>query len=222
VTIEPVAEDDRRRERESIWPKLGRAYMSTTAASSSAHEAHTAHIFLTRGIIALVWAAAFMGVATDQRGDVEVGAGILLVLYPLIDVVGNLLDARGQQGSTRQWLLGNAAFSLVAAAALGVAATGQVADVLVVFGVWAAVAGAAQLIVALRRRAVFGNQWPLLLAGSVSVIGGVAFIVAGSVADNPRLDMLAIYAATGGVEFIIQAWLLTRRRHGLATLPAPS
>jgi hypothetical protein len=31
--------------------------------------------------------------------------------------------------------------------------------------------------------------------------------------------MLAIYAATGGVEFVIQAWLLARRRR-LATLPA--
>jgi hypothetical protein len=31
--------------------------------------------------------------------------------------------------------------------------------------------------------------------------------------------MLAIYAATGGVEVVIQAWLLARRRR-LATLPA--
>jgi hypothetical protein len=28
--------------------------------------------------------------------------------------------------------------------------------------------------------------------------------------------MLAIYAATGGVEFVIQAWLLGRRRRRLA------
>jgi hypothetical protein len=27
--------------------------------------------------------------------------------------------------------------------------------------------------------------------------------------------MLAIYAATGGMEFVIQAWLLTRRRRRL-------
>jgi uncharacterized membrane protein HdeD (DUF308 family) len=160
-----------------------------------------------------------MGVAHAQRGDVEVAAGILLVIYPLIDVGGTLLDARSQHGSTQHWLLANAVFSAVAAVALGVAATGSVADVFVVFGVWAAVAGAAQFVVALRRRGVFGNQWPLLLAGSVSVIGGVAYIIA-SQAGDPRLDMLSIYAATGGIEFIIQAWLLTRRRHRLATLPA--
>jgi uncharacterized membrane protein HdeD (DUF308 family) len=193
--------------------------MRTNDATSSLHEERTAHIFLTRGLVALAWAAIFMGVASDQRGDVTAGAGILLVLYPVIDVAGNALDARRQQGSARQWLLTNAAFSLLAAVALGVAATGTVADALVVFGIWASVAGAAQLIVALRRRGAFGNQWPLLLAGGGSVIGGVAFIAAGSAVDNPRLDMLAIYAATGGIEFIIQAWLLTRRSHHVGALP---
>jgi hypothetical protein len=34
--------------------------------------------------------------------------------------------------------------------------------------------------------------------------------------------MIAIYAATGGVEFVIQAWLLVRRHRRLATLPARS
>jgi hypothetical protein len=31
---------------------------------------------------------------------------------------------------------------------------------------------------------------------------------------------LAIYAATGGVDFVIEAWLLARRRRHLAALPA--
>jgi uncharacterized membrane protein HdeD (DUF308 family) len=85
--------------------------------------------------------------------------------------------------------------------------------------VWAAVSGAAQLVVALRRRAQLGNQWPLLLAGGVSVIGGVALVIASATADDPKLRMLAIYAATGGVEFVIQAWLLARRRR---RLPSPA
>jgi uncharacterized membrane protein HdeD (DUF308 family) len=133
-------------------------------------------------------------------------------------VVASLIDARGQQGSARQLLLAGAAASAVAAVALGVAATGTVADALAVFGIWAAISGAAQLVVALRRRALLGNQWPLLLAGGVSVIGGIAFVIAAA-GDDPQLNMLAIYAATGEVEFVIQAWLLARRRR-LATLPA--
>jgi uncharacterized membrane protein HdeD (DUF308 family) len=144
---------------------------------------------------------------------------VLLVLYPLIDLVASLIDVRSQQGSARQLLLANAAVSAVAAVALGVAATGTVADVFAVFGIWAGITGAAQLVVVLRRRAQLGNQWPLLLANGVSVIGGIAFVSAAA-ADNPKLRMLAIYAATGGIEFVIQAWLLTRRRRRMTTLPA--
>jgi hypothetical protein len=66
-----------------------------------------------------------------------------------------------------------------------------------------------------------GNQWPLLLANGVSVIGGVGFILAAVAAKNPNLSMVAIYAATGGTEFVIQAWLLAPRRHNPAHPAAP-
>jgi uncharacterized membrane protein HdeD (DUF308 family) len=178
-------------------------------------------LFLARGAVAIAWAAVFAAVSHSLTTAVTVGAAVLLVLYPLIDVVASVIDARSQQGSARQLLLAGAAVSAVAAVALGVAATGSVADVLAVFGVWAAISGAAQLVVALRRRALFGNQWPMLLAGGVSVIGGVAYIMV-AVGGHPKLGWLAIYAATGGVEFIIQAWLLARRRRRLTTVPAPS
>jgi uncharacterized membrane protein HdeD (DUF308 family) len=112
-----------------------------------------------------------------------------------------------------------AAVSAVAAAALDVAASRSIPDVLGIFGVWAALSGAAQLVVALRRRAQLGNQWPMLLAGGVSVIAGVAFLMLAA-ADNPKLRMLSIYAAAGGIDFIIQAWLLARRRRRTAPLPA--
>ena len=100
------------------------------------------------------------------------------------------------------------------------AGTGTVANVLAVFGVWAAASGATQLVVVLRRRAL-GNQWPLLLANGVSVIGGVAFVLAAVAANNPKLSMLAIYAATGGAEFTVQAWLLARRQRCSATAATP-
>jgi hypothetical protein len=71
-----------------------------------------------------------------------------------------------------------------------------------------------------RRRAQLGSQWPLLLANGVSVLGGIVFII-GSTADDPKLRMLAIYAATGRVEFVIQSWLLARRRRRLANPAGP-
>jgi uncharacterized membrane protein HdeD (DUF308 family) len=55
-----------------------------------------------------------------------------------------------------------------------VAATGSVAKVFAVFGVLAFAAGATQLVVVLRRRSQLGNQWPLLVANGVSIIGGFA------------------------------------------------
>jgi uncharacterized membrane protein HdeD (DUF308 family) len=168
-------------------------------------------LFLTRGLVAIAWALVF-AVTSDS---LTTGVGVLLVLYPLIDAVSSVIDARGQQGSARQLLELNAAVSAVAAVALGIAATGDKGDVLVVFGVWALLAGGAQLVVAIRRRMILGRQWPLLLAGAGSTIFGIAFLVmAGS--DDPKLEMVAVYAATGGVDFIIQAWLLARRTHRVA------
>jgi uncharacterized membrane protein HdeD (DUF308 family) len=200
-------------------PPRGTATGVSNASAEAATDAHLMRVFLTRGVVAIVWAVVFAMVARSLRTDVTVGAGVLLVIYPLIDLVATLLDARSQHGSARQLLLVNAAVSAVAAVALGVAATGTVKDVLVVFGIWALLTGAAQLVVVLRRRAVLGNQWPLLLANGFSIIAGVAFISVGLYKDSPRLSMLAIYAATGGVEFAIQAWLLSRRRR-MAALPA--
>jgi hypothetical protein len=53
------------------------------------------------------------------------------------------------------------------------------------------------------------------------VIFGIADIIAAA-RDSSKLNMLAIYAAAGGIDFLIQAWLLTRRRRRMTTLPVPS
>ena len=58
------------------------------------------------------------------------------MIYPLIDLVASLVDARNQRGSARRLLLAGAAVSALAATALAIAATGGVADVLAVFGVF--------------------------------------------------------------------------------------
>jgi uncharacterized membrane protein HdeD (DUF308 family) len=176
-------------------------------------------LFLIRGLVAIAWAAAFAAVADSPTSGVPVAAGALVVIYPLIDVVASLIDARGERGSARRVLLAGAATSAIAAAALAVAVTGSVANVLAVFGIWAFVSGAAQLTSALRRRAEYGTQWPMLLAGIGSVIFGIAFVVASSRTD-PVLSMLAVYAVGGGIDFAVQAWLLARRRRRLAAVPA--
>jgi uncharacterized membrane protein HdeD (DUF308 family) len=168
-------------------------------------------LFLIRGLLAIAWAVVFAMTADD----LTTGLGVLLVLYPVIDAVASLIDARGQQGSARQLLEVNALVSVVAAVALGIAAAGDKGDVLLVFGVWALLTGVAQIVVAVRRRKLLGRQWPLLLAGAGSTFFGVAFLIMSGGAD-PKLEMIAVYAAGGGIEFVIQAWLLARRTHGVA------
>ena len=189
---------------------------SLSEVTMSTIETKTLQLFVTRGVIAIAWATVFAA-ASDS---LTVGAGVLLVLYPLIDVVASLIDARTQRGSARRVLLAGAATSAVAAIALGIAATGSAANVFAVFGVWAGLSGAAQLVVGLRRRAQLGKQWPMLLAGGGSVIFGIAFLVASTMA-NPMLSMLAIYAATGGIDFLIEAGLLARRRRRVAGSTTP-
>ena len=171
-------------------------------------------MFLTRGVIAIAWAAVFTAVSDS----LTLAVGILLVLYPLIDVVATLLDARTQQESARRLLLANGAVSAIVAIALGVAATGSIANVFTVFGAWAFVSGAAQLATAIRRRVLLGKQWPMRLAGAGSIIIGLAYLV-GSTTAEPKLSMLALYAFTGGVDFIIEAWLLGRRRRRVVNVP---
>jgi uncharacterized membrane protein HdeD (DUF308 family) len=168
-------------------------------------------LFLIRGLGAIAWAVVFAMTADD----LTTGVGVLLVLYPVIDAVASAIDARGQQGSARQLLELNVLVSLVAAVALGIAAGGDKGDVFAVFGVWALLTGVAQIVVALRRRMVLGKQWPLLLAGGGSTVFGVAFLIM-SGASNPDLEMISLYAAGGGIEFVIQAWLLARRTHQVA------
>jgi hypothetical protein len=59
----------------------------------------------------------------------------------------------------------------------------------------------------------------MLLAGGVGVIFGIAYLIA-SAAPTRELNMFAIYAAAGGIDFVIEAGLLARRRRRLTAVPA--
>ena len=178
----------------------------STAETTPSPETRTLRIFLTRGLVAILWAAVFAAGADS----LTLGVGVLLVLYPLIDAVATLIDARNQRGFPRRLLLANAAVSTVAAVLLSLAATGSIADVLAVFGGWALVSGAAQLAAAIRRQALLGKQWLMRIAGVGSIVIGVGYLIA-STGSDPKLSNLAIYAASGGIDFVIQAGLLVRR-----------
>lgn len=167
--------------------------------------ATTVVLYLIRGLVAVAWAFGFAA-ASDS---LTTSAGVLLVAYPVIDVVASLLD---RAPASRGVLRFNAATSALAAVGLALAATGDIADVLYVFGAWAVVSGAAQVVVALRRRSPeTGGQWPMLIAGGLSFLVGVYYAAVVAV-DDPQLDPLAVYAAGGGFWFILQSGLLALRR----------
>jgi uncharacterized membrane protein HdeD (DUF308 family) len=120
-------------------------------------------------------------------------------------VTASLAEARrGGPGARR--LRVNAAVSALAVAALAVAAFGSgVGTVLVVFGAWAVVSGAIQLVGALRRRRAGTRETPMIVSGTISAIAGVSFIAAGG-GDHPSVMPLAGYAAFGALLFLVWAY----------------
>ncbi|MET8146655.1 DUF308 domain-containing protein [Sphaerisporangium sp. NPDC005288] len=166
-------------------------------------------IYLVRGLIAIAWSAAFVAV----HDSLTATSVILLVAYPIIDVVASLLDVREDPGTpARRLQVFNTVLSALTAVGLGLSAIGGVGAVLFVFGLWAIVSGAAQLTVAVRRRGPeLGRQWPMLVAGALSVIAGLTYLPA-AVGDHPGLTPLIMYTAAGGAFFVIQAATLAWKR----------
>jgi uncharacterized membrane protein HdeD (DUF308 family) len=184
--------------------------MSTNAATpgtptAAGERSSLLRLYLSRGILAVAWAVAFAG----AHESVDAVAITLLVVYPLIDAVSSFIDLRAlPEGSERRVTLFNGVLSTLAAVAVGIAGAGGVQPVLHVFGAWAVVSGAAQVVVGLRRRgAERGKQWPMLIAGGLSFVVGIFYNIQ-AVGDDPSLDVLSVYATGGGVFFIVQAGLL--------------
>ncbi|WP_338704134.1 DUF308 domain-containing protein (plasmid) [Streptomyces sp. Q6] len=171
-------------------------------------------LYLGRGVLAVAWALVFAG-AHDNLDTVAI---TLLVVYPLIDAVSSLIDYRATpNGTERRVTAFNGVLSTLAALAIGIAGAGDEASVLHVFGVWAIVSGAAQVIVGIRRRGPeLGKQWPTLISGGLSFLVGITYNIQAA-GDNPSLDVLSVYATGGGVWFILQALLLGWKSRQLRT-----
>jgi uncharacterized membrane protein HdeD (DUF308 family) len=180
---------------------------TTRAAATAAPSLRWLH--LARFAFALVWAALLAATASGL-GPVS---ATLLVLYPVVDVVAAVVDARATRAAADGSAGGRivtltAAVSTLAAVGLAVALTSGVPAVLRVWGVWAAVAGALQLAVAVRRRRL-GGHWAMIASGGLSVLAGASFVVMASGAE-PSLTAPAGYALLGGVFFLISALRLGR------------
>lgn len=188
--------------------------LTTPTLAASDKRVALLRLYLSRGVLAVAWAAVFAG-AHDTLDAVAI---TLLIVYPLIDAVSSLIDYRAlPDGSERRLTAVNAVLSTLAAVALGLAGGRGVAAALAVFGAWAILSGATQLVVGLRRRGPeLGRQWPMLIAGSLSFLVGISYDIQAA-GDNPSLEKLSVYAIGGGVFFIVQAGLLAWRSRQMSS-----
>lgn len=171
------------------------------------------NLYLGRLVFALGWAAVFAATAAE----LDVFTGVLLVLYPAVDVAAVLVDAvladRGRRNDlsrgARLGLVVNLAVSALAAVAMAFAAADGIPAVLRVWGTWAVVAGLAQLVVAIARRRSHRGQWSLGLSGGLSCVAGTAIALSAG-APNPGLTIIAGYAVAGAVFFVVSVVRLRR------------
>lgn len=179
--------------------------MTTTAQRPTTLSTALRNLYFVRFGFAIVW-AVLLAVTATTIGPASI---ILLVLYPVFDLIAAVFDHRSSRATKpAPMLYVNMALSLLTAIGLGIAVTSGLPAVLIVWGAWAIAAGAVQLIVAINRRTL-GGQWPMILSGGISVLAGASFIVQ-SQGPNASLGSLAGYATLGGVFFLISALRLQR------------
>jgi len=165
-------------------------------------------LYFIRAAFSILWVILVALLAKDSS---EI-ACVLLVIYPAWDVIGTFLDIRANNGGvsrTPQFI--NAAISVITTIAVGFALQMGVPEALMVFGVWAILTGLIQLILGLRRRKLLGGQWPMMISGGQSVIGGTSFIL---LAHDPAMGItsLAGYAAFGAFYYLLAAFRLGKKR----------
>lgn len=185
--------------------------MTITAVSPGISQTASAlrRLYFVRAAFAIVWAV----VTTVTTKDVGPLSVTLFVLYPLFDVGAAVYDARSSRRTGSPTLLYvNMAVSTLTAIGLAVAAASGAAAMLGVWGAWAIVAGAVQLVVAITRRSM-GGQWPMIISGGISVLAGANFLIR-AVGENPQLGQAAGYAVPGAIFFLISAIRLGRAAKG--------
>ncbi|MFD8003018.1 DUF308 domain-containing protein [Streptomyces mirabilis] len=170
-------------------------------------------LYLIRVAFSLIWVALVVTtsaslVSTDKP---TVIAAVLLVVYPLWDVIATLLERRmAGTGSTDRLGTTNMALGLATTAGMVIAVFSTIGTALLVFGIWALLSGAIQLVVAIRRRRTVGAQWPMVISGGLSVLAGASF-AAMSASATSSLSAVAGYSAFGALWFLVSVIALSIR-----------
>jgi uncharacterized membrane protein HdeD (DUF308 family) len=135
----------------------------------------------------------------------------LLIIYPIWDVIGTILDIRANSHNNTskvpQYV--NIAISSITALVFAYTLQQGLVMTLIAFGAWAILTGAIQFILGLSRKKTMEGQWPMIISGAQSVLGGTVNIV---LAHNTAKGIpgLAAYVAFGAFYFFLAAFRLNK------------
>ncbi|MET9042004.1 DUF308 domain-containing protein [Streptomyces sp. NPDC003737] len=186
---------------------------STTSTAATTTPSGLRSLYLIRVAFSLIWVALVLTtsaslVSTDSPSVI---AAVLLIVYPLWDAVATLLERRlAGAGSTNRVSTVNMGLGVAATAGMVIAVFSTIGTALLVFGLWALLSGAIQLVVAIRRRRTVGAQWPMVISGGQSVLAG-ATVAATSASATSSLSTVAGYSAFGAFWFLVSAIALSVR-----------
>jgi hypothetical protein len=169
------------------------------------------NLYVLRAAMASCWIALVTaldaGMPVGSAGGFRLGAEALLAAYPLLDGLGTVIDLRlGAGGRLALAQRVNLALDLVAAAAVGVAAASVVAT-MDVLAVWAVLAGLLQVLIGAGRVGRLSGQWPMILSGLGSIVGGGAFLD-WQLSALAAMDRLVEYSIGGTVLYLVAALTL--------------
>jgi uncharacterized membrane protein HdeD (DUF308 family) len=171
-------------------------------------------LYLIRVVFSLIWVVLVFTTSASLKSaeTPTVVAAVLLSVYPLWDVIATLLERRmAGTGSTSRVSAINVALGLAATVGMIIAVVfSTVGTALLVFGVWALLSGAIQLVTAIRRWRTVGAQWPMIISGGLSVVAGATFAAMSGSATS-GLSTLAGYSAFGAFWFLVSAIALSLR-----------
>ncbi len=90
-------------------------------------------------------------------------------------------------------------------------------SLLLLIGAWAIVSGIAEILAAIRLRAVIDNEWPLALTGILSVLFGLYVIAFPGAGALTILWLIGAFAIVSGVLILLMAFRLRSHGQGGAT-----
>ncbi len=172
--------------------------------ATSGHRWLRAYYF-TRAAVSLGW----IGLVLTAGRSLPGAAAVLLALYPAWDAAANYADAQkagGLRANPSQAL--NLVISLITALAVVLALAAGAPPVLVVFGIWAILAGLFQALTGMRRWRA-GAQWAMVLSGVQSIAAGLFFVLKDSPSASAAAAVVAPYAGFGAFYFLVSALWLT-------------